>query len=59
MVTTGGFKTTEEVATSVVVVIGCLFAFPKETFLAESAGDCPVDSILLFVDLLLAPNTDK
>ena len=43
----------------IVVVTGWLFAFTMETFLAEPAGDCPVDSIPLFVDILLAPNTDK
>ena len=59
MVTTGDFKTTGEVAASVVVVTSWLFAFTKETFLAEPAWDCPVDSILLFVDILLALNTDK
>ena len=59
MVTTGGFKTTGEVAASVIVVTGWLFAFTKEIFLAEPAGDCLVDSNLLFVDILLAPNTDK
>ena len=42
MVTTGGFKTTGEVAASVVVVTGWLFAFTKEIFLAEPSGDCPV-----------------
>ena len=42
-----------------VVVTGWLFTLVKETFLTEPSGDCPVDSILLFVDILLAPNTDK
>ena len=37
-----------------VFVTGRLFALRKQTFLAEPAGDCPVDSILLFVDILLA-----
>ena len=57
MVASGGFKT--NVSGGEVVVLGWLFALTKETFLAEPAGDCPVDSILLFVDILLAPNTDK
>ena len=42
-----------------VVVTGWLFALTKETFLAVPSGDCPVDSILLFEDILLAPNADK
>ena len=42
-----------------VAVTGWLFAVTKEIFLAEPAGDCPFDSILLFVDILLAPNADK
>ena len=59
MVTTGGFKTTGEVAASVLVVTVWLFAFTKETYLAETSGECPVESTLHFVDILLAPNTDK
>ena len=59
MVTTGGFKLTGEVAAYVIVVTGWLFAFIKEIFLAEPSGDYPVESILLFMDILLAPNTDK
>ena len=42
-----------------VVVTGWLVALTKGTFLAEPAGDSPVDSILLFVDILLAPNTSN
>ena len=29
-----------------------VFALTKKTFLVEPAEDCPVDSILLFVDIL-------
>ena len=42
-----------------VVATGWLFELINETFLAESAGDCPVDPILLFQDILLALNADK
>ena len=31
----------------------------QEAFLAEPAEDCPVGSLLLFVDILLVSNTDK
>ena len=63
MVTTGDFKMNIvaklERWQHVVVVTGCLLTLTKEIFLAQSAGDCHVESILIFVDILLAPNADK
>ena len=62
--TTSDFKTYHGLnwrgGSILVFVTGWLFALTRKHFLTEPAGDCPVDSILLFVvDILLAPNTDK
>ena len=40
-------------------VTGWLFAVTKETLSAEPEGDYLVDPIYLFVDIWVAPNTDK